>query len=289
MELDDYRTILALIQTGSLKSAAHRLHRVPSALSMRIKAMEERLGCTLFVRNGRFLEPTATARKLAETASTIINLSDNAVALITGKVPGGLLRLGALDSIAGTRLPELLTKLTTQFSSLELSLTIGVSEELCQAVLDSNLDAAFLIDAPKTPSLTRKAVFQEKLVLITRAGHKPIKTPADLEHNVLLAFSPGCSYRERMLDWYQTFNTRPERIIEVKSYAAIIGCVAAGMGIAAVPESLIKDSMAKTSLLAHKLPASISQATVELVYRTQSLTQNLSALEAVLNDGKLLF
>lgn len=281
MEIDDYRTIMTVVETGSFIGAAEKLHRVPSALSIRVRSIEKELGCILFVRAGRGIEPTGAALELASAAKEILALSKSAISRVTSSQPGGLLRIGALDSFSGTRLPKYLSSLVESFPALELAVDVDISSALLDGVLSGKLDAALFIDAPVNKLLYRKTVFKEHLSLVACAKHPPIHSPSDLCKNTLIAFSSGCSYRERILEWFQLFDKRPDRIIEVKSYAALTACVAAGMGVAVMPDSLIT-STCKDSLSVHSLPDLIAQASVEFIRLAALETKNIQALEHVL-------
>ena len=73
IELEDFRTVVAVVDSGGINKAAQLLHRVPSALSMRLQNLENRLGITLFEKQGRNIIPTAYALELAEDGRKILS------------------------------------------------------------------------------------------------------------------------------------------------------------------------------------------------------------------------
>src|SRR5690606_10378605 len=109
-DLDDLSIVQAVVAHGGVARAAQALHRVPSNITTRIKQLEARMGLELFVRRGRSLVPTEEGRLLVSYAERLLRLADEAEsALRTGKLLGTL-RIGSLESTAGSRLPELLSR-----------------------------------------------------------------------------------------------------------------------------------------------------------------------------------
>ena len=53
LDTDQLRSFLAIVDSGSFTKAAERVHKTQSAVSMHIRRLEEQLGCTLFVKQGR--------------------------------------------------------------------------------------------------------------------------------------------------------------------------------------------------------------------------------------------
>lgn len=281
MEIDDYRAVIAVLETGSFNGAAARLHRVPSALSARLRGLERELGCALFTKAGRGVEPTPAALELARAGRSILAISQSALSRIASNEPAGPLRIGALESLSGARMPGILAALLKAHPALELSFEAGISGTLLEGVFGGKLDAALLIDPPADPLLYRKVAFEEHLSLVAAAGHPAIRSPADLKTDTLIAFSAGCSYRERILEWFRLVGRKPGRLIEVKSYAALAACAAAGMGVAAMPDSLIR-RVSDGALSVHPLPEAIARAPVEFVRLAALETPNVLAFKRIL-------
>ena len=63
--------------------------------------------------------------------------------------------------------------------------------------------------------------------------------PRIVIYNPVLAFETGCPYRLRLEDWFAHSGEMPERIIEITSYHAMLGCVVAGMGISLLPRMVL--------------------------------------------------
>ena len=80
MDIDLYRTFLAIGDTGSFTAASQRVGRTQSAVSQQMKRLEETLGRTLFERNAGSVELTDHGRSLIEPARNIVETHSKAMA-----------------------------------------------------------------------------------------------------------------------------------------------------------------------------------------------------------------
>ena len=200
MELADLRTLVSVMEAGSITAAAKELNRVPSGVTTRILQLEEELGVQLFLREKKRLYPTDKAHTLYGYARKILAMVDEAEDRVRGMVPGGKFRIGALESAAAVRLPEVLARLHAGYPQIALELVIGTSRSLYEDMLENRLDAVFVVDAPHDDRLARVEAFEERLVLIATCEHAPIHTPADIGRKAVLAFQGGCAYRNRLVN-----------------------------------------------------------------------------------------
>ena len=288
MDISDFRTVIALTETGSITGAAKLLHRVPSAITARVQNLESQLGTTLFVKSGRRFLPTNEGQVLYDNALKIIELVTLAEQQMVRPVPGGRFRLGALDSMAATRLPEPLARLYQQHQSVSVELVTGISRTLFDAVLSHELDAAFIADAPVDDRVERMVVYKEELVIIASANFPPIRSAADLIHTTLLVFSDGCSYRDRLTTWFREAGLRPYRLAEMSSYHAILGGVSAGMGAGVIPTPILDTFPTQELITVHPFDSENSQITTELIRRKGERTANTGALIDVLSSTSKL-
>ena len=282
IEIRDYTALAAVIETGSVIEASKVLNRVPSAVSTRIQNLEDSLGVSLFLRENKKMLPTPEAMVLYDYAKKILEINSEAEYLMKSREPGGRFRLGALDSMAATRLPKALSELVHHYPSITLELKTANSAPLYNWLLSGEVDAILAADIPEDERVDRKDIFCEELVFITEFDHGAINTPEDVRHDAMLAFSDGCSYRSRMLSWFHFFNSRPSRIMEMNSYHAILGAVSAGMGIGIIPRVLLNNFPSKNLLKIHELPPVIGEVKTQLLWRKNLLVPNIRALMEVL-------
>lgn len=284
MEINQLKTLIVLIETGSLTLTAKKLNRVPSAITIRLQQLEEYLGIQLFLREKKSLIATPKALLLYKYAKQIVALMHEAENKIKDDQPCGLFRVGALESMAASRLPLPLAQLYENYPAIELELVTGIRDTLYQSLMDGELDVILIGDAPQNPILNRTLIFDEELIIIAPQNHPEIHTPSNIEKTTILVFKEGCSYRDRLLNWYQSFSMQPKRIAEVASYHAILGGVAAGMGIAIIPKSMLEIFPNQDLLSIHPINTALGRIQIELIWRKELSSANIQALEKCLKS-----
>ncbi|HXJ83279.1 MAG TPA: LysR substrate-binding domain-containing protein [Candidatus Methylomirabilis sp.] len=272
----------AVAEQGGITKAAVRLHRVQSNVTTRVKQLEERLGTRLFFRQRRRLVLSPEGKLLLEYADRLLRLSAEAEAALRDDVPRGVLRIGALESVAATRLPPILSRYHRAHPDVRIELVTGTTGALIARVLDEEVEAALVAEPFTANDLETMPAFVEELVLITPRRFPPIRTPKDIGHTTLIAFANGCSYRRRLEAWLAGAGVAPERVMEFGSYHAIVACVAAGAGIAVVPRSIVRVSRVKGDIVAHSLPAQVAKARTVLVWRRDRESVALAAMKTEL-------
>ena len=280
MDLAELKIFKAVAEHGGVTRAATALNRVQSNVTTRVKQLEERLGTRLFHRQGRRLILSAEGRVLLGYADRLLQLSSEAQAALLKQAPQGALRLGALESTAATRLPALLARYHREHPGVRLALVTSTTGALVDKLQREEIEAAFVAEPFDARNLEMRHAFTEELVLISPRGHPRIASPKDLGERTVLAFTTGCSYRRRLESWLGRSSVVAERVMEYGSYHAIVACVAAGGGIAAVPRAVLKLSGAEAQVAIHPLPPAVSRARTQLVWRRGHRSAALDALRA---------
>ncbi|WP_370154879.1 LysR family transcriptional regulator [Ferrovibrio sp.] len=292
MELSDLRVFLAVIEAGGVTRAAARLHRVQSNVTARIRKLEDSVGQPLFRRAGRRLALTPAGEQLQDYARRLLALAAEAQDALQDAAPRGLLRLGAMESTAAVRLPGPLAEFHRRHPAVQVELSTGSPRDMLGRIAAGALDAALMTEAfagdeAAGAALARMAtlpLFTEELVLVTAASHPPVRRPADLRQRSLLVFHPGCPYRQRLETWLATGGVPAERLVELGSYHVALGCVAAGMGVALMPRSVLA-GVSESGVRLHRLPPPFRSATTLLVWRHDQPQAKVRALAAVLEES----
>jgi DNA-binding transcriptional LysR family regulator len=285
IDLESLRIFKAVVECGGVTRAALQLHRVQSNVTTRIRNMEERLGVKLFLRQGGKLVLSAEGKLLLGYAERLLHLSSEAESAVRSGTPGGVLRIGTMESTAAARLPPLLAAYHSRFPQVRIELVTGTSGSLVGKVQRFEVEAAFVARPFAEAGLETRLAFVEELVLIaprTKRSAQPFSLPQALRERTLIAFSTGCSYRRILEDWLGSESVVPERVLELASYHAIVACVAAGSGIAIVPRAVLATLRALPEIAVHALPAHIAQAETHLVWRAGHDSVALDALRRAL-------
>jgi DNA-binding transcriptional LysR family regulator len=283
MELTDLHIFKTVVAEGGVLKAARKLHRVQSSVSARIRHLEDAVGAQLFYRDKQRLLITPSGEVLLAYADKLLRLSEEARHALSGSQPGGTLKIGALESTAASRLPEILAGYHRAYPDVRVELVTGTNDVLAVAVAQRQMDAAFVAEAPDGANLCALPLFVERLVLISPEGHPRIARPQDVRDVSLIAFPNGCAYRRVLERWVGQGRKPVTRVLELASYHAIVACVAAGAGVALVPESELAVTPAQ-GVVRHRLPAALSRITTPLIWRRGEATPALSALQELLRS-----
>src|SRR3954470_5106070 len=196
IDLDSLEIFRTVVQEGGVIRAANKLNRVQSNVTTRIKQLEQRLGRSLFRRQGRSLVLSPEGELLLSYAQRLFRLADEAESeLRTGK-PMGVFRIGSLESTAGSRLAPVLSRFHRLYPGVVVELVTGTTGALIERVGRFEIEGAFVSEPFTAPGLDAMKVFDEELVLITARDFPGVTRASQLAGQTLIAFMNGCSYRK---------------------------------------------------------------------------------------------
>lgn len=283
MELRELETFRAVVEAGGVVRAASRMHRAPSSVTVRIRQLEASLGAKLFERNGRTLRLTAAGDVLLQYADRLLGLADEARAAVRLDSVCGRLRLGAMESVAASRLPGPLAEFHGRYPDVTVELQTAPSRELITRLLAGALDAAIVGDEVDDARFTSLPLYQEELVLVAAAGCPLPQNPKRLNGKTLLVFQgQGCAYRRRFEQWMQALRVVPSRVLEFGSYHAILASAAAGVGASLIPLSVLAIYAQQNALSWAKVPRRVAMLRTLLVMPASTHTSALTRLVEML-------
>lgn len=281
MELSDLQVFRAVVHAGGVTKAAAQLHRVPSNVTTRVRQLEDELGVALFLRERRRLTLTPAGKALLEYAERLLNLAREAVEALQDASPRGVLSLGAMESTAAVRLPRPLAEFSRRYPKVTLELKTGNPTQLSAAVLAGEVEAALIAEPVADAKFESLVAFEEEPVVVTGAGYPPIKTGGDMP-KTMLVFEQGCPHRRRLEDWYARHGEFPERVLELGSYHAMLGCVLAGMGAALLPRSVLDTFPESKRLTVYPLKGEVERLRTLLIWRKDGASPKVRALAEIL-------
>lgn len=167
MDISAARTFLEIVKTGSFANAAASLHITQTAVSARIRVLEQELGQPLFVRNKAGAKLTFSGQQFQRFATSLVRLSEQAIRSIA--LPQGrelVVAIGAELSISSPLIPHWLIWMHRNCPEFAISARIDTSDRLIEQVQDGSLDVAILYGAPRRTGLIAELLFEEKLVLV---------------------------------------------------------------------------------------------------------------------------
>ena len=278
MELSDLHVFRTVVEAGGITRAAEKLNRVQSNVTTRIQHLEEQLGVALFIREGKRLHLSPAGKVMLGYADRLLDLAREARESVHDVKPRGLLRFAAPESTTSVRLPTPLSEYCRLYPEVKLELSARNGEQVASGILTGAIDAGIAVEpVPDTP-FEKVAVYDEELVLIAAAGHPPIRSARDARSQTILVFEHGCSWRKRLEQWFAQTGDTPERMIEITSYHAMLGCVVVGMGISLVPRMVLETFPEMHRLSVHPLPPELRRAQTVILWRKGARSPKLDAL-----------
>ncbi|GLQ96890.1 LysR family transcriptional regulator [Dyella mobilis] len=140
LDLDAVQAFVLVADLNSFTRAAEALETTQSAVSLKLKRLEDRLGRRLLERTPRKVRLSSEGAEFLAAARVLLDAHDRAV---NGRVsPRMSLRIGISDQAAGTELPTLLAKVGAYDRSLCIEVRIAASYHLLSAYDRGEIDVA---------------------------------------------------------------------------------------------------------------------------------------------------
>ena len=247
IELRLLRYFIAVAETEHVGRAAKLLHVSQSPLSRQIRQLEEAISLTLFEREKQRLRLTLDGQWLLARARQVLAgvqaLEQDAARRARGEV--GALRLGFVKTAMWSAvLPRALQRFRAKHPDVAIELKNRRSAVQIGAIRRGDLDLGFVHDDPSEAGLRCHPLREEPLCLAISAD-RPLAarkriTPRDLDGADWIAVRAGKRERhpnERLLAACAQRGFSPNVRFTVSDRETIVGLVAAGMGLAFLPES----------------------------------------------------
>jgi len=242
MEIRQLKTFKAVADHLSFHKAADAINYAQSTVSAQIMALEEDLGIPLFERLGRHIMLTEAGENLYQYACKILELAEAARAdLIAGVRLTGSLTIRVPESFCVHRLTPAVVKFHNRMPNVKLRFITCAQEGLKRDFRKGVTDLAFLLtDSIQSKDLAVENLGTEHLVFVAAPNHPLSKIDkfeiAMLADHTLLLSRVDCSYRRILEQILQESRCEPKMVLEFNSVAAIIECVAVGLGVTLIPE-----------------------------------------------------
>ena len=244
VELRQIRQLVAIVETGSYRAAAERLHIAQPALSVSIRKMEHAIGITLLLRDSRGARLTDSGAAYLHDARHVLALGDQSMrnARLTAAGEAGTIRVGFVGSAVYNLLPRILPAFRARHSAILVDLHEGATIDLLKSVEDWRLDCAIVRGPlPINPEFEMIEVEQDHLVALLPASHQfaedSVVDLSTLSSEPFVLFSrrtvPGL--RAAVDAACATAGFVPLAAQEVTQSFTMVGLVGSGIGVALSP------------------------------------------------------
>ena len=278
MDAKDLVTFETVARLGGMGRAARELNTVQSNVTQRVRRLEEALGVTLFARSRAGARLTAAGERLMPYATRIGVLLEEATrAARDDGAPNGTLTVGSLETTAALRLSPLLAAYAKDYPKVDLVLRTGTTAELIERVLDRELEGALVCGPVAHPDLTSARVFEEDLALLSAPAERSVGRLLARPDLRVIVLRAGCSYRQRLEELLARRGVVGLRRLEFGTLEAILGAVAAGLGITLLPRALVGPVWRGGRVAVHRLPTADARVQTVLVQRRDALRSSAMA------------
>ena len=193
LDLDLLRGFVTVAERGGFTAAGTALGLTQSAISLKVKRLEDILGKRVLERGGRGVALTREGETLLAYARRMLALNDEAVRRMIAPPVAGRLRLGVADHFIPRNLAPVLARFTQTYPEVRLEVEVGRSHELRAAMADGALD--LVLGKRRDGETEGRPVFTETIVWVAAPDwDAPEGRPLPI------AMLPqGCMFRDRAL------------------------------------------------------------------------------------------
>ena len=246
MEVRQLRYFVTVARTRHFGRAAEQLHIAQSPLSQAIRQLESHLGTPLFVRTTRRVDLTAAGEALLPEAVRILESVGAAREQVSRVAAGdlGRLRIGATALATYRHVPELVRRLGAELPDLTLRFRSEMLTPALEAALvEHRIDLAVLRPPVGDESLATRLLVRERLVLAVPpgwGGATDAVALADLADEDFVVYSaPGSVVGAAADRACRGAGFVPKRLHEADQTSIVLALVAAGLGVALLPASVL--------------------------------------------------
>jgi DNA-binding transcriptional LysR family regulator len=223
LDLDLLRAFVQVVERGGFTAAGEALGLTQSAVSLKIRRLEERLGHAVVARGAR-AAPTPEGETLLGYARRMLALNEEAVRRMVRPAVSGRLRLGVADHFLPRHLAQVIARLSARFPDLRLEIEVGRSHELRARLPDGGLD--LVLGKRRDGETQGRALWTER---ITWAAPPGWAAPED--RPLPLAMLPqGCMFRDRALAALARAGIAHEVLFVSASLLGVAAAAQAGLG-----------------------------------------------------------
>lgn len=243
----------AIADEGSFTGAAHALGFTQPAISQMVRRLEQRTGTVLVERYGRQVRLTEAGQVLARHAVGVLAALDAAeeeISAIAG-LRSGRVRLMAFPSSSATLVPKALAILRARHPDITITFTEAEPPESLAALRQGECDlaVAFAYEGKEIGEieedlsmLVTHHLLDDELRLVVPANHPQaaheVASMEDFCNEDWIAGCPRC--RGHLVNLSQGAGYSPNVAFETEDYVAVLGLVSAGLGVALVPDLILR-------------------------------------------------
>lgn len=236
ISLTGLRTLIAVVEEGGIRTAADRLLRTPSAVSMTLKQLEKEVGGPLFLEE-RKNRLSPLGYRVLDEAQLLLAHYDRSNAAIQAFVQNkaGRCDVASVPSVATTFLPDAINEVRLRLRSLMISIRDMDSASVIDAVDKGTVELGFCTLDQTRKNIRFEALFTERLDLVCHKDHPLASQKRGIlwEDIAMHGFIMNGSFNIQPPP--EALKTLKQSDLEARNVASILAMVRAGLGISILP------------------------------------------------------
>lgn len=245
LDIQQIKYFLALAHELHFWKTAGKMHITQSALSRQIQGLERELGVQLFERDKRNVKLTQAGVFLKEKWELEVNalefFHEHARQIQLGE--SGTIIIAHPDSISGSILPDILSRIAEAYPKLKIELVQVRYEDQRDFLRNYKVDLAITRDINTADDIRSEKIYTDQLAIVVPENH-PFGKVEDITKEMLSSQKfilpikdEGSSYSDIIQQLFRSYDVVPDAYLHSEFGSAIIALVKKGLGIAVLPDS----------------------------------------------------
>jgi DNA-binding transcriptional LysR family regulator len=257
MDTRQLHAFCAVVERKSFSQAAERLGVTQPAVSLQVRALEERLGRRLLDRSGRRVEPTEAGRTLYRNAQRLLAVEEQLLAEVANGSSGelqGPLAVGASTGPGAHLVPLLLCEFARAHPGVHVSLSIADTHAVTEQVAGRELELGVVGAFRRHRGLEFEPLVRDEIVLAVPPGHalagRDVAVDA-LREETLVVMQEGAGVRHVVEDELRRAGLRLRELesrLELGLQESVKSAVAAGYGVTFISRTAVEAELAAGTL-----------------------------------------
>lgn len=245
-DFTDLRLFLAILESGSITAGAERSHLALASASARVRGLEEAIGTLLLVRGRGGAVPTPAGEAFGHHARMLLQQAEQLREDLAryGKGLKGHLRIWSNTAALSGRLPRDLARVLAGHPDMDADLEEHPSAAIARALREGLIHVGVLSSAVGLEGLESRLYDVDRLMALLPAGHSLAGRDSlafrDLAEEPFVGLAAGIAMQD-MIAGEAARLSMPLRLrVRATSFAGLSDFVAAGVGVAVLPESEVR-------------------------------------------------
>ncbi len=285
---------LEVARRQHVTGAADALNMTQSAVSAAIAALEERHGLKLFERVGRRIALSAAGRRFLPDAERLVDQMRAAERVLSDLADGttGAVSIHASQTVASYWLPPILTRHRRDYPGVEITLSVGNTSSVAEAVEGGKADLGLIEGEIATDGLIREPVAIDRLCVVAASGHewadgRPLR-PADLARASWILRESGSGTRSAFEADLAALGVDPSGLhvlLELPSNEACAAALVVSDALTALSERAVRYRIAEGSVA--RLPIELPGREFSVIRdRKRAPTRSVATMLTLLREAE---